>query len=134
MPHVSQKQINQKVLQKLYDLLFSSITNKHVTHKQQRLAFSELFTPTEKIMLGKRLLAIHMLSQGISPYKVGKVLQLSHTTTMKLQVRYEDGKVSNIKKMCNILQKGPFIHYLENLFKPLPRYGASPSKLFKEML
>jgi hypothetical protein len=133
MPHVSQKQINKKVLQKLSDLLFSSITNKNVTRKQQQLAFGELFTPTEKIMLGKRLAAIHMLSQGVSPYKIGKALQLSHTTTMKLQVRHERGTISNIEKMCNILQKGPLANYIENLFKPLPRYGTSPSAIFKEM-
>jgi len=133
MPHISRKQINKKVLQKLHDLLFDSITNKNITNKQQRLAFSELFTPTEKIMFGKRLLAIRLLSQGVSPYKVGKVLQLSHTTTIKLQIRHEKGTISNIEKMCNVLQKGPLINYIENLFKPLPRYGTSPSKLFKEM-
>lgn len=134
MPHISQKQIDQKVLQKIYDLLFSSITNTYTTKKQQRLAFHELFTSTEKIMLGKRLAAIRMLSQGISSYKVGKMLKLSPTTTKKLQIRRYKGDTANIEKLCSLLCKGPLARYLENLFKPFPKYGTSPAALFKEKI
>lgn len=131
MPHVSPKQFNKKVLQQLYDILFSSITSKNVTQKQQRLAFAELLTSTEKIMLGKRLATIYMLSRGISAYRTGKVLQLSPTTTTKLQIRLEKKGVNNLAALCHIVQKGPFQYYIENLFKPLPRYGMSPASLFK---
>lgn len=132
MPHVSPRKIDKKTLEKLYKILFSAIINRNISQKQQRLAFTELLTHTEKIMLGKRLAAISMLSQEVSPYRVGKILRLSPTTTTKLQIKLENGKLLNVKKLSNILRKGPLQHYFENLFKPLPRYGTSPSKLFRE--
>jgi hypothetical protein len=132
MPHVSPQKIDKEILEKIYKILFSSIVNRNVSQKQQRLAFIELLTHTEKIMLGKRLAAISMLSQNANPYQVGKILKLSTTTTVKLQQRLESGKFADVEKLCNILRKGHLQHYLENLFKPLPRYGTSPSRLFKE--
>ncbi|MEK7589765.1 MAG: hypothetical protein AAB475_00730, partial [Patescibacteria group bacterium] len=123
--------IDKKILEKIYKILFSAIINRNISQKQQRFAFAELLTYTEKIMLGKRLAAISMLSQGVSPYRVGKILQLSPTTTTKLQIKLENEKLLNVKKLCNILRKGPLQHYLENLMRPLPHYGTSPYKLFK---
>ncbi|MEX0916917.1 MAG: hypothetical protein WDZ90_00090 [Candidatus Paceibacterota bacterium] len=131
MPHVSPRPVKEKVRKQLYALLFESLTSKNVTKKQQRLAFQELLTPTEKMMLSKRLVAISLLSQGISSYKVGRVLQLSNTTTIKLQEKLERGSFKNTTVLCKILRKGPLQHYIEGLFK-LPRYGTSPSQLFKE--
>lgn len=132
MPHISPLRISKQTLEKIYSLLFSAITSRNISQKQQRLAFNELLTSTEKVMLSKRLTAISMLSQGMSPYKVGKILQLSQTTTLKLNAKLEAGKLSNTKKLCTIINKGPLGSYIENLLKPLPRYGTSPSQLFKE--
>ena len=129
---MSPQKIDEQVLKKLYKVLFSAIASRNISQKQQRLAFGELFTHTEKIMLGKRLAAISLLSQGESSYKVGKMLRLSSTTTAKLHVKIENGKLVNVEKLCSILRKGPLQHYLENLLKPLPRYGTSPATLFKE--
>jgi len=132
MPHVSPKKVNDEVMKKIYSLIFSAITDRNISKKQQQYAFGELLTSTEKIMLGKRLLAISLLSQGVSQYKVEKILRLSPTTVAKFHIGIEKGKFSGTEKLCNVLRKGPLQHYIENLFKPLPRYGTSPSSLFKE--
>ena len=132
MPHISTKKIDEKMLKKIYETLFSAIISKNVTQKQQRLAFKEFFTYTEKIMLGKRLLAIALLSEGKSSYEVARLLKLSTTTTMKFRTRMENEKMEHVKTLCTILKKGPLQHYVENLLKPMPRYGTSPATLFKE--
>jgi len=132
MPHISPKQVNEKILKNIYKLLFSAISDRNISQKKQEAAFGELLTPTEKVMLGKRLAAISLLSQGISSYKTGMVLGLSHNTATKLQVKLEGGKLLNISQLCKTLRKGPLQSYIENLFKPLPRYGTNPAKLFKE--
>lgn len=132
MPHVSQQKVDKKTLENIYKILFSAIINRNISQKQQRLSFAEFFTYTEKIMLGKRLAAISLLSQKMSSYEVGKILRLSHTTTTKLHMKIENGNLSNVEKLCSILRKGPLQHYLENLLKPLPKYGTSPARLFKE--
>ncbi len=132
MPHVSPQKINEQVLKKLYEVLFSAIASRNASQKQQRLAFGELFTHTEKIMLGKRLAAISMLSQGESSYRVGRALQLSPTTTAKLHAKIESGKLANAEKLCSVMRKGPLQHYIENLLKPLPKYGTSPATFLRE--
>jgi Trp operon repressor len=132
MPHISPLSVNKKTLEKIYSFLFSAITSRNISQKQHRLAFNELLTHTEKIMLSKRLTAISMLSQDVSPFKVSQALQLSPTTTLRLHAKLETGKFSNTEKLCKILKKGPLGLYLENLLKPLPPYGTSPSQLFKE--
>lgn len=133
MPHVSPQKIDDKTLKEISSFLFSALTEKNMLRKQQRSAFNELLTKTEKIMLGKRLTAISMLSENKSPYEVGKKLHLSPTTTMKLQLKLESGELSNIKKLCGVLRKGPLGQYIDNLLKPLPKYGTPPHKLFNEM-
>lgn len=132
MPHVSPQKVNDKVLNKIYDILFSAITDKGISKKQQELAFGELLTSTEKIMLGKRLAAISMLSQGFSSYQIAKALKLSQTTVFKFQSKFERNGFLNTSKLCNVLRKSPLQRYIENLIKPLPRYGTSPASLFKE--
>jgi len=115
MPHVSPQKVNSKVLEKIYKLIFSAITDRNISRKQQELAFNELLTPTEKIMLGKRIAAISMLSQGISCYKTGKILKLSPTTTAKLDIKIKNGKFLNTGKLCNILKRGPLQNYIKKL-------------------
>lgn len=133
MPHVSPKKVNGKVLEKIYESLFSAVTERGISSKHQKAAFNELLTQTEKVMLGKRLAAFSLLSQGESSYKVGKLLQLSPTTVMKFQLRLQNKKVPYIEKLCDLTRKSPIQKYIENLFKPLPRYGTSPHTLFKDI-
>ena len=83
-------------------------------------------------MLGKRLAAIALLSQGVGTYRTSKVLRLSETTTGKFSERLEKGELQNITKLCEVYRKGPLGRYFEKLFQPLPRYGTSPSSLFKK--
>jgi len=126
MPHISPKQIDTKVLKKLYELFFATVTSRRQTRKQQQAFFNELLTTTEKIMLGKRLAAIVLLSRGASSYRVGRTLKLSPTTTGKLLERLDRGEFNHIVKLDVKQKKGELAHYIENLlFSSLPPYGKS---------
>jgi len=132
MPHISSKKIDKENLEKIYKLIFAAITDSNIQKYKQERAFNELLTPTEKIMLGKRLSAVSMLSNGGTPYGVGKALELSQSTTIKLKLKIDKGLFKNTESLCKALNKGPLQHYMENLFKPLPRYGTSPHTLFRK--
>ena len=132
MPHISPRHVDEKVLKEISSLLFSAIADKYISPKQQRVAFNEIFTTTEKVMLGKRLAAVSLLSDGMSPYEVGKRLRLSPTTTAKFHLKLEKGAFSGTEKLCKILRKGVLGRYLDNLLRPLPRYGTSPHRLFRD--
>jgi hypothetical protein len=83
-------------------------------------------------MIAKRVAAVALIAQGMSPYHTAKTLKLSETTAGKLSNRIESGDCRNIIALCKTYQKGPLGRYIENLLKPLPRYGTSPSSLFKK--
>ena len=131
MPHVSSRIVDKKTLDQIYNLLIASAASRYVSERQHRNFFNELFTPTEKIMLGKRLAAVALLSQGATPYYVSKKLRLSETTTGKILNRIEKQKLKSTVRLCSVHRKGPLGRYLQNLLRPLPKYGTSPSTLFK---
>ena len=132
MSQVSPQPIDKKTLREIYNILAATITNPNVSKKQHQACFDELFTSTEKIMIGKRLAAISLLSQGITSYRTGKMLQMSETTTGKFSERIEKGELKHVVKLCEVYRKGPLGRYLENMLRPLPRYGTSPSSLFRK--
>jgi uncharacterized protein YerC len=133
MPHVSSQQVNTQVLKKLYELFFASITSRRHTLKLQREFFNELLTPTEKVMLAKRLTAIALLARGAAPYHVGRALKLSPTTTGKLLEKLDRRDFKHIVQFDKEQRKGDLVHYLENLMlSPLPPYGKSWWRVLEE--
>ena len=133
MPHVSPKPLQAAIAKQLYALFVSTLTDWHVSRTRQQHAFQELLTPTEKIMLGKRLVAVSLLSQGASPHQVGRKLHLSPTTTFKLSNGLENGRFTHTEKICSAVRKGPLRRYIEALIAPPPRYGTGlASVLMKE--
>ena len=134
MPHISPRPVSKKVLDQIYKVLFITATSRLISKAKQERFFHELLTPTEKIMLGKRLAAIVLLEKGLNPHTVGKALQLSPTTTTKLQNKIEKGACKNIIAVYALHKKGAVTRYLEQLLSPLPRYGISPSKLLNDKI
>jgi uncharacterized protein YerC len=72
------------------------------TSGKARLAFGELFTQTEKLMLAKRLAIVFMLEQKESIYAIEQVLKVSPSTVARMSVKHENGGyeelISEIKK------------------------------------
>jgi len=58
MAHISSQEVSTEMKEKIYSMLFEALSSKNVTEKQQKAAFTELLTPTEKVMIGKRLVAL----------------------------------------------------------------------------
>jgi hypothetical protein len=132
MPQVSSQLVKKETLDEIHKLLSDAITNPDMPIKQRQACFDELLTTTEKIMLGKRLSAIALLSQGVSTYQTGKILRMSESTTNRIAFSIEKGELNHVIKLCEVCRMGPLGRYFKNLFHPLPRYGTSPSSLFKK--
>lgn len=132
MPHVSSKKIPKDTLKRIYMLLCKGLTTRNIAQKYQRDTLHEILTHTEKVMIGKRIAAVSMLDQGMSSYKVGKMLALSPTTVAKLSADLELGKYKSTTYVCGNLRRGPLQNYLKQLLQAPPAYGTSPSSLFRE--
>lgn len=79
MGRVSKKPLNPEVRKQVMDAIvqgFSRIINE----RDMARLLNDLLTPTEKIMLGKRLMAAILLERGYSYTQIGRVLKLTAGT------------------------------------------------------
>ena len=79
MPHVSKRKLDEKYVQDLF-LEIVSVFEKAGRRGELRQVLSQLLTPTEKIMLAKRLAVISMLSQDIPIHDIAGSLSMSPST------------------------------------------------------
>ena len=93
MPHISKREIDQKTFVDLENYLYSVVANHNT--KERKLVFNELLTPTEKIMLAKRLGIILMLERGDSIYKIMKTLGISPSTAKRFELKHDLGKYTH---------------------------------------
>ena len=87
MPHISKKKLKRKVFLDIYTRLFEALATdqKAGTHKK---FIAELLTPTEKIMIAKRLALIVMLGRGCTLPEIVKALKVSPSTVERIEKRF----------------------------------------------
>lgn len=132
MPHVSTKPMSKETSVQIHKLLLECFSQNDVSLKSHKAFINEILTKTEKEMLGKRLAAISLMSQGLSVYKTSKKIKLGQPTVNKIKIRLEKNYYKNTLNVCRTARKDALGKYFENLFKPLPRYGTSPSSLVRK--
>ena len=101
MPHISQKQLKKETAKDIRKHFIKTVTSFGGKNNNKAF-FDELLTPTEQIMLAKRLAMLFMLAEGMSSYKVRKILNLSPSTTARFQKEIEHGAFPYIE---NIVKK-----------------------------
>lgn len=89
MAHVSKKplkkEIKARVLRQFVVLVAKLDTSTAASF------LSELLTETEQIMFAKRLAVILLFCEGLSQYKIWKLLHMSSSTVAQMYRRYEEG-------------------------------------------
>lgn len=125
MTRISRKKLKKEVLDKIHNRFTKTIVDLH--GKSGSVFIEELFTPTEKIMFAKRLAGLLMIAQGISPYKVSKLLRLSFSTTARMQIDIENKKYPSIEKIIlNKKEKDEFWAELEVFIRfGMPEMGKN---------
>jgi len=98
MTRISRFPVGDKVLEKLYFLMFevlSRIDDKEIFSK----IIDELFSSTEKIMVAKRIAIIYLLMKNINYENISDVLKVSSETIAKFQLIMEkSGEIKEILK------------------------------------
>ena len=98
MPHISSKQLEPKLLEKLFSKLLSILGQ---AQKKENLysVVNELITSTEKTMLAKRLAIILMLANNIPQHRVVSILSVSPSTVARTALGIEIGKYKTVLKI-----------------------------------
>ena len=91
MPHISQKRMDDKDFDKIYDQLISFFDTAGNKRKSD-LLFREFLTDTEKIMFAKRLSILCLIDDGVSEHYISNILNVSPSTVNRILLKYEIGK------------------------------------------
>lgn len=97
MPHISKKKLDDVLVN---DLSFQVVYVLERASKRGELkqVLKELLTPTEKIMLAKRLAVISLLSQYVPIFDISEKLSMSPSTIDIMSIKYESGMYNHVVK------------------------------------
>ncbi|MBI2476415.1 MAG: hypothetical protein HYV67_04210 [Candidatus Taylorbacteria bacterium] len=117
MPHISKKKLKRKVFLKIHEELFRAIARARNSQKSSRL-LAELLTPTERIMIAKRLAIIVMLHRGHSSYRIHTTLKVSPSTLTRFSRKFDEEAyryIQSVFSSARSTQSGGFWDELEKL-------------------
>jgi uncharacterized protein YerC len=123
MPHVSRHMPTGDVWEKIYKELLTHLTEKGSAFERAQLG-AELFTPTERIMLAKRLAIICMVGEGYTFEDIQESLRVSPSTVARIWAAMQKGKYA---KIVNIVRKRNITQFFRSLF---PRGVTEPRWTF----
>lgn len=89
MPQISRFKLNDRVLEKLFDLFFEIVGKK--SNKQIFLKIiNDLLTPVERVMIAKRIAIFYLLLKGKDYLTICHVLKVSPATVSKFNLLREN--------------------------------------------
>jgi len=88
MTRISKQKLKKEALLRIENRLVEAVVKTQSTSSGKRFV-DELLSPSEKIMLAKRLGVAFMLLEGVSPYYIAKVLGMSTSTTLRIKKQLE---------------------------------------------
>jgi len=118
MTRISQYKLQEDVWLKIYQLFFEVIA-KIKTKEVFNQTFNEILSPTERIMIAKRIAIIYLLLKKIDQFTIAKTLKVSTATVCRYAVLIE-GKEKGIKKIVSdMMKKEKVLDFLEEAFSEL---------------
>src|SRR3989344_7439228 len=96
MPHVSKRILRKDVAIEISAKFVGALLK--IQKLGGRAFVEELLTPTERIMLAKRLAIVYMLAEGRSYYRIVKTLGVSISTVKRLHEQVLKGRYTAIER------------------------------------
>src|SRR3989344_6073169 len=118
MTRISKRLLKERILVKLNSLFFE-IMSKYNNKKSFLDVIEEILSPTEKIMLIKRISIIYLLIKGVDYRDISEVLKVSRGTVVLYASKFykKDSKLVNM--IQSMLKKEKFFNFLEDIFAGL---------------
>ncbi len=128
MPHVSKIKLKKSVASDIGNTFASTLLE--IRGVRGRAFLIELLTPTERIMLSKRLSIILMLSQNASYYRIRNMLRVSTSTIKRVHTAMLSGSFSEIlRRTAEKKSRREFWNLIEAIARGgLPPRGARWSR------
>lgn len=121
MTHLSKQPMDVKTSLRIKKNLLNALK----AHRSRIV--EELLTPTEFVMLGKRLAIIIMLTRAYSSYQICKTLKVSISTVLRFDHMLKSGVFKHMQRELAGKKAVSFLEFMEVLLSRGP-YGADPEK------
>lgn len=135
MTRISHRPVSKKVMEKILLLLFETLGNKFDKEEFSEITY-ELLSPTEKIMIAKRVAIIFLLMKQIDYYNISDVLKVSPSTIAKFHLIMTRGK-GIVKALQSMVRNEKIANFLEELwleFRGPGTYGVNWSNAWKHKI
>lgn len=91
MPQISKRPLRENVLEKLFDLFFELVGKK--SNKKEFLSvLSDVLSPTERIMIAKRIAIMYLLTKNVDYRTICNLLNVSTATVCKFNLLLEKSR------------------------------------------
>ncbi len=116
MVHLSKKYIGEEKLKKVFKLLYEILEDSK-DEKEFLETIEEIISPTEQIMIAKRIAIVYLLLKGVRPKDISDYLKVSKSTIAKFNLLFAEKKESRIiKKIKSMLKKEKIANFFDDLF------------------
>jgi len=136
MPQVSKHKVTKDIEKRMYEVFWNSIAGLKKSKEVEEF-FSELLTPTEKIMLAKRLSIAILLLKGYEYRSISGLLKVSYATISRVSgwLRYSgEGYRKVVEKMLRREAWKEFLEGVEKTVYDLHPYKRHPSDFRKKKI
>lgn len=127
MPQVSKYPISSSVAERIFSVFIKTLVSVKNDTDAADYA-SDLFTPTEKVMLAKRIAIALMLIKGYEYREISKVLRVSLGTIASVSTSLKHGKGSYKKILDRIVREEKIDDFFSETIEKLVSIPASSTK------
>src|SRR3989344_1358503 len=113
MTQVSKYPISKKVADRIFEVFLKTIVEIK-NNKEADEFISDLLTPTEKIMLAKRLAVAFLLEKGYDYRTIQKIIRVSSPTISSVNTALKYGSESYKKFVTRIIKEEKLISFLDD--------------------
>ena len=122
MPHVSRNRLDRKLEKQLIDTL-DLVVSKLTKREEVKVFLLSLLTPTERIMLAKRLAIIILTKEGLSETQISQTLHVTRVTVSRMQL-FLEARGEGYEFALKILDNEKTVEEAKSLLLKLASYAA----------
>ncbi len=126
MTRISKRPVKDDVMERVFQLLFEAVGKK--SNKDEFMSIvQDIFSPTERIMIAKRVTIVFLLMKKIDYQTISDVLKVSPSTIAKFQLITENSK-GVVKALKSALTNDKLVAFMGEIYLALRgpgTYGAN---------
>ncbi len=115
MVHISKAKLRKDSLAKIFKLLYE-IVGKNKTEAQFTRLIGEILTPTEQVMLAKRVVILYLLIKGAEHKAIQQAMKVSSATVSRYSLMLQHVKTNLKDDLERLSAKEEITYLLEDIF------------------